>query len=536
MIFVNLTTLNLSETVEPQPRSVHLKGLARTAALFMALAVMAGCTSEDEAELVRHPNVLFISLDDMNDWVGPLSGHPQALTPQLDRFAQGGVTFARNYAPSPGCNPSRSATLTGLHTTTSGMYSNYQDWRQVPRLQQVQTIGQHFRSSGYYSAGAGKIFHYQQVDATGWDDYYPSLLAPMPEDDFPDQRPASMPPFKYMYGMFDWGPLDIADEETADYETVEYISEQLQREHDKPFFLAAGIYRPHLPWYVPQEYFDRFPLEQIRKPAILESDLDDLGPVAKELIVRGGNYHRHVVEAGQWEKAVQGYLASIAYADAMVGHLLDALDRSPHADDTIVVIWSDHGWQLGEKEHWRKFGLWENVIRTVMMMRVPEGLEKMPAGSARGVVTDNLTSLLDIYPTLADLCNLTPRADFDGVSLRSMLIEPSEPVSRPVITTYDYGSYSVRHEDWHYILYIDGSEELYDLESDPEEWHNLAEDPVHAETKTRLAAFVPSDAVDLPEESLLPLMEHHVPPFRSREYFESEERREWMKRFEEASP
>ncbi len=492
----------------------------------------AGCAVPGEPELVRHPNVLFISLDDMNDWVEPLAGNAQALTPNLDRFAQSGVTFRRDYTPSPGCNPARSATLTGLHTISSGMYSNYQDWRNVPQLQQVQTIGQHFRGSGYYTAGAGKIFHYAQVDATGWDAYYPSIEQPMPREHLPEERPVNMTPFQYMYGMFDWAPLDLRDEETADYETVEYISDQLDRDHDKPFFLAAGIYRPHLPWYVPQEYFDRFPLDQIRKPEVLEGDLEDLGPVARELISRGGNYHSHVVEAGEWERGVQGYLASIAYADAMVGRLLDALEASPYADNTIVVIWSDHGWQLGEKQHWRKFALWENVIRTVMMMRVPEGIERMPDGSARGAATDNLTSLLDIYPTLADLANLTPRDDFDGVSLRSMLMDPSAPVARPVITTYDYGSYSVRYENWHYIRYIDDSEELYDLETDPEEWHNLADDPEHAATRAQLEGFVPTDVIDLPEESLLELAEHHVPPFRSREYFFSDERREWMKRFD----
>ena len=513
-----------------------MRGLPPAAALLLLLLSAGGVGAQDDAALIRQPNVLFISLDDMNDWVEPLAGHSQALTPNLDRFARSGVNFTRNYTPSPGCNPSRSATLTGLHTITSGMYSNYQDWREVPRLQQVQTIGQHLRSSGYYTAGAGKIFHYQQVDETGWDDYFPSISQPMPQDDFPAERPANMPPFQYMYNMFDWGPLDLADEDTADYQSVEYISEQLARDHDKPFFLAAGIYRPHLPWHVPQEYFDRFPLDQIRKPEVLANDLDDLGPVARELITRGGNYHQHVVEAGEWEKAVQGYLASIAYADAMLGHLLDALERSAYADNTIVVIWSDHGWQLGEKQHWRKFALWENVIRTVMMMRVPAGIEKMPQGSARGVATDNLTSLLDIYPTLADLCNLTPRDDFDGISLRAMLADPQEPVSRPVITTYDYGSYSVRYENWHFIRYIDDSEELYDLESDPEEWDNLAADPQHAATRSRLGEFVPVDVVDLPEVSLIPLDEHHVPPFRSREYFFSEERREWMKRFEGSRP
>ncbi len=501
-------------------------------AMVIALLSLPGCSSQKEAELIKHPNVLFISIDDLNDWVEPLAGNSQALTPSLDRFSKMSVNFTRNYAPSPGCNPSRSAMLTGLHTYSSGMYSNYQDWRNVPKLQEVQTIGQHFRNNGYYTAGAGKIFHYSQVDTLGWDDYYPSIKNPMPQEHFPEKRPANMPPFKYMYNMFDWGPLTISDEETADFESVNYISRQLEKAHDKPFFLAAGIYRPHLPWHAPQKYFDKFPLESIKKPKLLENDISDLGPVAKEIITRGGNYHKHVVEAGQWKKAIQGYLASIAYADAMVGRLLQALEASPHADNTIVVIWSDHGWQLGEKEHWRKFALWENVLRTVMMIKVPEGLEKMPQGSANGIPTSNLTSLLDIYPTLVDLCNLPGRSDFDGVSLRSMLTNPQENVARPIISTYDYGSFSIRYENWHYIKYIDDSEELYNLEDDPEEWHNLAMNEGLADIKNQLAGFIPENPIDLPEVSLIELMEHHVPPFRSKEYFFSQERQDWMKRFE----
>jgi arylsulfatase A-like enzyme len=499
--------------------------------LIVVLSLLLGCSPAAEIELIEHPNVLFISLDDMNDWVGPLAGNDQTLTPSLDRLAQTSVNFTRNYAPSPGCNPSRSATLTGLHTYSSGMYSNYQDWREVPALQAVPTLGQHFRNNGYYTAGAGKIFHYHQVDAKGWDDYYPSIEKPMPDDDFPAERPVNMPPFKYMYGMFDWAPLELEDEETADFETVSYITEQLGKKHDKPFFLAAGIYRPHLPWYVPQKYFDRFPLESIRRPKILEEDLADLGPVAHELIERGGNYHKHVVEADQWEGAVQGYLASIAYADEMVGRLLQALEESPYADNTIVVVWSDHGWQLGEKQHWRKFALWENVIRTVLMIKVPKGLEAMPEGSANGVATANITSLLDIYPTLIDLCGLPERSDLDGRSLRSILEDPLEEVARPVITTYDYGSYSVRYGNWHYIRYIDDSEELYNLQEDPEEWYNLASNEEFSATKSELVAFLPATPLDLPEVSLDELSEHHVPPFRSKEYFFSDERREWMERF-----
>lgn len=490
------------------------------------------CSGSPKSELIEHPNVLFISIDDLNDWVSPLSGHPQTTTPHLSRFAAEAVNFSRNYCPSPGCNPSRSALLTGLHTYTSGMYSNYQEWRKVPKLKEVQTIGQHFRADGYFTAGAGKIFHYQQVDTLGWDAYFPSIKKPMPDDNFPDSRPANMPRFKYMYGMFDWAGLPISDEETGDFSSVNYISEQLKKEHDKPFFLACGIYRPHVPWYVPQQYFDRFPLEDIQLPQTLEEDTLDLGPVAKELISRGGNYHRHVLEAGEWKKAIQGYLASVAFADEMVGRLLKNLAESPYANNTIVVLWSDHGWQLGEKMHWRKFALWENVIRTVMMMKVPKGIEQMPDGSKNGKTTKNLTSLMDIYPTLVDLCKLSPRSDFDGRSLRPILENPDTILQRPIITTYDYGSYSIRYAQWHYIRYIDDSEELYDLSADPEEWHNLAYKGEFKGVKEELAQHIPIDPIDLPEVSLIELQEHHVPPFKSKEYFFSQERKDWMKRFE----
>lgn len=512
-----------------------MKTLLYPAALYslcLALSLSACNTTSSSDELLPHPNVLFVSIDDLNDWVAPLSGHPQSVTPYLSQFAKESVNFSKNYCPSPGCNPSRSALLTGLHTYSSGMYSNYQDWRTVPKLQSVKTIGQHFRDNGYYTAGAGKIFHYQQVDTLGWDAYYPSIRKPMPDDNFPPSRPANMPRFKYMYNMFDWAGLSIPDEEMGDFASVSYISEQLQKKHEKPFFLACGIYRPHVPWYVPQKYFDRFPLEDIQLPKTIAGDTTDLGNVAKELIRRGGNYHKHVVEAGEWKKAIQGYLASVAFADEMVGRLLENLAKSSYAENTIVVLWSDHGWQLGEKMHWRKFALWENVIRTVMMMKVPEGTEVIPHGSKNGKTTTNLTSLLDIYPTLVDLCNLPPRTDFDGQSLRPILENPDTVLKRAIITTYDYGSYSIRYDKWHYIRYIDDSEELYDLSEDPEEWHNLAIRSGYENIKQDLANHIPSNPIDLPEVSLIELQEHHIPPFKSKAYFFSQERKEWMRRFD----
>jgi len=484
------------------------------------------------AETREKPNILFIAIDDLNDWVEPLAGHPQTLTPNLDKFAAGAVNFTRNYCTSPGCNPSRSTLMTGYHTYTSGMYSNYQDWRKVPKLSRAKTLGEYFRDHGYYSAGAGKIYHYDQVAPRTWDDYYPSQTENMPEEYLPENNPVNMPEFKYMYGMFDWCALPFGDENTADYKSVSYIKSQLAESHEKPFFLAAGIYRPHLPWYVPKKYFDRFPLEQIRLPEVLDNDVDDLGERAKELIRRGGNYHAHVVKADKWKEAVRGYLASIAFADAMVGELLAALDSSRYADNTIVVIWSDHGWQLGEKKHWRKFALWENVIRTVLMMKAPPGTPAMPKGSARGKVVTEPTSLLDIYPTLVDLAGLPPRPDLDGTSLRPLLAAGGRSLDRGIITTYDFADYSVRYRNWHYINYVDGSEELYDLNKDPNEWHNLAGSGEFGATKDRLKRMLPTSAVPLPESSLLELEEHHVPPVMSREYYFSKERREWLKRFE----
>ena len=213
---------------------------------------------------------------------------------------------------------------------------------------------------------------------------------------------------------------------------------------------------------MPKKYFDLFPVETVQLPKVLEGDLDDLGDRAREIASRGGDYHRHVVEAGQWRAAVQGYLASIAYADAMVDHLLRALDSSPYAENTIVVLWSDHGWQLGEKEHWRKFALWDNVARTVLMIRAPRGLPGLAGIAEEGGRCRRVTSLVDLYPTLIELTGLPEKTGLDGRSLVPLLEDPRTEWEFPAITTYDRFEYSIRSERWRYIRYIDDTEELYD--------------------------------------------------------------------------
>ncbi|MCP5109444.1 MAG: sulfatase, partial [bacterium] len=403
----------------------------RFSLVVLLLCAAGGCGPQ------APPTVLFISVDDLNDWIEPLGGHPQARTPNLTRLSQQAVTFTRNYTASPRCNPSRTALLTGIHPYHSGLYSNYQVWREV--LPDAVTLPKYFSQHGYWSAGAGKIFHNNMPDPDSWDDYFPSKQKHMPDYTMP--RPGetvNMPKFPNMYGAFDWEPLDISDEETGDFQTVSWVIEQLQRDHDKPFFLAAGIYRPHLPWYVPRKYFEMFPLDSVELPKLLEDDADDLGERAREIIVRGGNYHQHVLEAGQWQRAVQGYLASIAYADMLVGRLIDALEASPYASNTIVVLWSDHGWQLGEKRHWRKFALWDNVARTVLMIKVPKGVPGLPRGSAPGARCERVTSLMDIFPTLLELTGLPMKEGLDGHSLAPLLGDPTAPWAHPAITTYDF--------------------------------------------------------------------------------------------------
>jgi arylsulfatase A-like enzyme len=487
--------------------------------LMVVLGFNIACLRPDtpSSTKVDRPNVLFVSVDDLNDWIEPLGGHPQARTPALGRLASESVLFTRNYCGSPSCNPSRTALLTGLHTYSTGVYSNYQYWREV--LPETRTLPQFFREHGYWAAGAGKIFHNNMPDPASWDEYFPSKEKHMPDYFYPvPGGTVNMPPFEDMYGDFDWAAIDLPDEQTGDYQSVSWIIDQLQKEHERPFFLACGIYRPHVPWYVPREYFDLFPLETVALPEVLENDLEDLPARAIELARRAGNYHEHVVEAGQWQAAVQGYLASIAYADAMVDRLMTALDHSSHSDNTIVVLWSDHGWQLGEKEHWRKFALWDNVARTVLMIRVPQGTTGLPTGSQVGGRCGRVTSLLDIYPTLAELCDLPRDEALDGHSLVPLLEDPQTEWTHPAITTYDFGEYSVRTERWRYIRYIDASEELYDHENDPEEWTNLAGDTRYEGVKIRLASYIPDNPAPLARTSYV-LSPHHIAPLASKEEY-----------------
>lgn len=345
--------------------------------------------------------------------------------------------------------------------------------------------------------GAGKIYHGVYPDPPSWDEYWPAKDQQRPSDPSPPVRPANGIP---QSGNFDWGGLTSGTEEMGDAKVARWVAAKLAAGPAAPFFLACGIFRPHLPWHVPQGFLERFPAAQLKLPTVFNGDLGDV-PAAGVRMARPERDHARVIEHGQWRQAVQAYLASVAFADAMVGRVLDALEASGRADNTIIVLWSDHGWHLGEKHHWRKFALWEEATRVVLMIAAPPGSPGLPDGAPGGQVCARPVNLLDVYPTLLELAGLDPQPGLDGRSLVPLLRDPEQPW-RPTVTTHGRLNHAVRSEDYRYIRYADGTEELYDHSVDPMEWTNLAGDENYRAVQEELAGWLPT--VNAPEAPVQP--------------------------------
>ena len=441
------------------------------------------------------PNVLFISVDDLNDWIEPLGGHPQAKTPNLSRLARRATLFTRAYTAAPSCNPSRAALMTGIAPYRSGVYNNRQAWR--PAMREAVTLPQAFRNNGYWAGAAGKIYHGVYPDPPSWDEYWPSQRQARPNDPIPPVRPANGIPGT---GNFDWGGMAVETAEMGDAKVAEWIAQKLGQPHEKPFFLAFGIFRPHLPWFVPEHYLARFPPQSIRLPITFRGDLADV-PQKGVQLARPERDHASVVEHGQWKEAVRAYLASINFADDMLGTVLDALDESTHSENTVIVLWSDHGWHLGEKQHWRKFALWEEATRVPLMIYAPAGTPGLPEGTRAGASSGRPVNLLDLYPTLLELAGLDSSQALDGRSLVPLLRNPDLPW-QPTVTTYGRLNHAVRSENYRYIRYEDGTEELYDHRVDPMEWTNLSGDENYRSVKEDLARWLPD--TNAPEAPVQP--------------------------------
>lgn len=424
-------------------------------------------------------NILFIIVDDLNSWIGVLGGHPQAHTPNIDALAQRGVLFVNAYCSASDCNASRMSVFTGKLPSTLGVYGNEPFWDAIDR---PLTMMERLRACGYTTVGAGNVFHgifnyeqalFERLDhapwkeienrALLWDEFHSNTIEPLPGGrplnglfDFsdPDEIPEE-------YRLFDWGPCEPDQEALLpDERSVVALERFLRAPGSTPFFCAAGLYKPHLPWYAPKRFFDVIG-DEIILPPVKSDDLDDAPPIARELALDRPD-HELVTSRGVWRDAVRGYLACIAYADYLVGRLLAALAQGPARDDTLIVLCGDNGFHLGEKSHWRKFALWEETTR-VPLIYAP------PGGPHRRITTP--VSLVDIFPTIMHDVGLACEVG-DGWSLNQTIAGLPQPV--PVISTWGRGNHSIRSERWRYTLYADGGEELFDHASDPHEWTNLA--------------------------------------------------------------
>ena len=442
------------------------------AGAFAACALPCGA-AQAAAPAAKRPNVLFIAIDDQNDWVGPLKGHPLVRTPHMDRLAERGTTFLNAHIQSPLCNPSRTSLMLGLRPSTTGIYGLAPWFRTLDAWKDRVTLPQHFKAHGYRTYTTGKIYHggvggpqKQKVEFDVWGP--PGGIGVKPKAKLIPPTPMGNHP------LMDWGVFPHRDEDKQDYIVASWAIDRLREmPRDEPFFLAVGFFLPHVPCYATQPWFDLYPDDDSVLPPHREDDRDDTPRFSWYIHWRLPEPRlRWVRENNQWRNLVRSYLACTSFIDAQIGRLIDALEAAGLAENTVIVLWSDHGFHLGEKGITGKNTLWERSARVPLIFAGP--------GVARNARCSRPAELLDLYPTLIDLCGLSSRNDLEGISLLPQLRDAAAPRERPAITTHNQGNHGIRSERWRYIRYADGTEELYDMVHDPNEWTNLAGDPAHA--------------------------------------------------------
>lgn len=430
----------------------------------------------------KHPNIIFLAIDDLNDWINPIEfgGLPGLKTPNFDRLRKMSMSFTNAHIASSACAPSRVAIMTGVSPAKSGVTGwRNSKWRQVPALKEVVTLEQFFKEKGYNTLAGGKIYHslapprsmINESEAKGWDYYYPSFRIPIP---ISPRAPDSLISPKNFKGVqpeyFTWGPINQGDDYMADFQIVEWANHELLQKRDKPLFLAVGLTKPHDPWEVPRKYFDMYPLASVPDLEIKEDDLEDAFIHGRRVL------HRFITDNNQLKKVIQAYMATISFTDAMLGKFLDDFEKTAYANNSILVVWSDHGMHMGEKENWEKFTLWERSTKAPLFIIAP-GVTKP------GSTTNTPVSMIDIFPTLVDLIGEKIPAYCDGESLVPML-KGQKNTHRPVLTSYEVkgegennsgDGHTIRTNRYRYIYYpFINFEELYDHDLDKNEWTNIA--------------------------------------------------------------
>lgn len=451
------------------------------AIVFGVLSVLAVQSAGRAIAEDHRPNVLMICIDDLNDWVGFLGGHPQVSTPNMDALARRGISFSNAHCAVPVCSASRVSVMSGFAPTTHGSYELGPCYTELPALAEAPTIQRYFKNNGYFTIAGGKVLHHGFKGDISDDIDRPLGRKKSPRPKKRMNRPADWS------GAWDWGAYPENDSEMADIQLAKNAANVLHESMDKPFFMSVGFFRPHVPLFVPAKWFDLYDSKNIVLPESPKSDLEDL----PENFLDINNYavaptHAEVLKHGKQTSLTHAYLASISFVDHCVGILLNALASSSYADNTIVVLWSDHGFHLSEKQHWAKRTLWEESTRVPLLFIGP--------GIAPKSICDEPCSLLDVYPTLAELCGLPPNSILEGESLMPQIQDPTKARKKPAITSSYYGNHSIRSKDWRLVVYADGNEELYDHRSDPNEFHNLSGERKHQAVRDQLFRWLPKNA------------------------------------------
>ncbi|MEM9017734.1 MAG: sulfatase [Verrucomicrobiota bacterium] len=449
--------------------------------LVILAAISASLTFSSEK-----PNILMIAIDDQNDWIGYMGGHPDVKTPYIDALAEAGTAFTNAHCQSPLCNPSRTSLMISKRPGSTGIYGLKPWFRQVPELAGIESLPQFLKRHGYRTYTAGKIYHGgygRGPKEKEWDEVGPGATgAPFPPEKLVD-APSG-------HKLMDWGVFDHKDEEKGDWKIASWSEDKLDSmPKDEPFFLACGFFLPHVPCFATQKWFDLYPEESTSLPIIDRNDRDDTPRFSWYLHWTLPEPRLEFLEdADEWLNLTRSYLACTSFVDSQVKRVIDALDRNGLRENTVVVLWSDHGWHIGEKEITGKNTLWDDGTRVPLIFAGP--------GVKAGQVCSQPAELLDVYPTLAELAGLPPKEGVEGISLVPQLENAETKRDRPAITTHNAGNHGIRSENWRYIVYADGSEEFYDMVKDPNEWTNLADDPKYAEVIAEHRKWIPEN--DLP--------------------------------------
>ena len=442
--------------------------------LSVMLFVLSAAVFSVESFAKKKPDVLFIAIDDMNDWTTLFDKKNPIKTPNLERLASRGVFFNRAYCTTAACAPSRTAIITGLQPFNSGVYSNSDC--APSKFPKATKLPKYFGQNGYETWGAGKILHHNQtvmkaLQAPMFDHHFAMLPARKPKsgknhNGHTHRRLGSL--------WWDWG---LHDQKLIDLDTLEWIEKAMDAKSDKPRFVACGIFKPHLPFYADAETFKRYPFDKTMQPPMPKDDHNDIPPIGIQMSMTEHFIWQNTTRVpeshpGSLKKMVQCYQASADFADQMVGRVMDKLDATGRSDNTIIVLWADHGYHLGDKKACVKFTLWEKANRVPFIIVAP-GIEK-------GQVCSRPVSLIDIYPTLVELAGLPANESNEGTSLVPLLKDPKKEW-KPALMTMKKNNHAIRSDRWRYIRYSDGTEELYDHDEDPWEWKNLAKDQKYAD-------------------------------------------------------